>query len=1118
MWLSRYVSRAAALAIAFSAGMIYGQFGAGIEGTVKDSSGALIPNAAVELTNKETKQTRTTKTSSDGFYRFSGLAPGRYAVSAEARGFKKQQVEDFVVRAEQTQGLNFQLAPGEITETVTVEEALPALKTENADGGRVLSTREIQSLPQIGRDPYELLRLAPGVFGDGARNGAGNSVGLPNTTGPGGSNSSIFQTENQVPISSSGQRLSDNNFMIDGVSVNSLTWGGAAVITPNQDSVKEITVLSSPFSAEYGRNSGAQVLVVSKNGTNQLHGGGFLKYNSPSLNAYNRYGGVAAPPSRVQQLYRQFGADLGGPFVKNKLFWFYSYEGLRNNSTDFTTAFVETPQYREAVIAARPNSVTAKIFQAAGIEPRIFNVLNVGCPTAFGSNCQMVNGGLDIGSITGSRGQYTTTTGGGLDGIPDIEFVQLALPSRTHGDQHNGRVDYNLSSKDLLAVSMYFTFLDTLGADAAGRSRPMGDLSKKPVSSLGTLTYNRIISSTMINEARFNATRFSFNQVTASSGVNFGIPRVEVEGLPFDRIRFGAPRDEATPGLFAQNTFEFRDTVSKVLSNHAWKFGGEVRREQDNDNLVGGARPLYSFTGLFNLANDTPVFEAINVDPATGRPADAQRYFRTSIFGLFAQDDWKVTPNLTLNLGLRWEYFTPLRETRGRISNIAFGPNGLKDSRIVVSDELFNPDKKGFAPRFGFAYNPERFSRKLVIRGGFGIFYNRIPNVLFANTRGNPPFFARDNLCCGTAGDPFAKGQIQYVLGASSSPSSYPVNPALAVGLNPSTNAPNGTAVEIYGAQRNTPNPIVYLYSFDLQYELPRQLTATAAYNGSVGHHNVRLVNQNFLYPNNPAFFAVYIPQPDVNSEYNAMLLGLTRNFAQGLSLAVNYRWSRSIDTLSYGGPGAETNQTYPQDLRTERGPSDYDATHLVNLTSIYELPWFKAQHGWLGKILGGYQISGIYTFHSGFPWTPKIGQSVSTPGGPSLSPTRPTVYYGGVDYDFSNDAFIRPGGNFPLGGAAYFDTKDSGAPGVGRNVFRGPRFTSVDLAFVKRTSLPWLHLGEAAALELRASMYNAFNKLNLAPFRFFSPGTFADNNVFFGRADSALSGRVVELQAKFSF
>jgi hypothetical protein len=189
-----------------------------------------------------------------------------------------------------------------------------------------------------------------------------------------------------------------------------------------------------------------------------------------------------------------------------------------------------------------------------------------------------------------------------------------------------------------------------------------------------------------------------------------------------------------------------------------------------------------------------------------------------------------------------------------------------------------------------------------------------------------------------------------------------------------------------------------------------------------------------------------------------------------------------------------------------------------VNLTSIYELPWFKAQRGWLGKILGGYQISGIYTFHSGFPWTPKIGQSVSTPGGPSLSPTRPTVYYGGVDYDFSNDAFIRPGGNFPLGGAAYFDTKDSGAPGVGRNVFRGPRFTSVDLAFVKRTSLPWLHLGDAAALELRASMYNAFNKLNLAPFRFFSPGTFADNNVFFGRADSALSGRVVELQAKFSF
>jgi hypothetical protein len=1121
MRLARFFPRIvlSALLIAMVVGIAWAQFGAGIEGTVSDASGALIPKASVELVNNETKQTRTTTTSAEGFYRFSGLAPGRYTVTATAPGFKKQQMDNVSIRAEQTEGLNLQLATGDVTDTVTVTDtAGPDIKTENAEGGRVFSTRELQSLPQIGRDPYELVRLTPGIFGDGARNGAGNSVGLPNTTGPGGSNSSIYQTENQVPISSSGQRLSDNNFMIDGVSVNSLTWGGAAVITPNQDSVKELTVLSSPFSAEYGRNSGAQILVVSKNGTNSLHGGGFFKYNSPSLNAFNKYGGVSAPPTRVEQLYRQFGGNLGGPLIKNKLFWFFSYEGLRNNSTDFTTAFVETPQYRQAVIAARPDGVTAKIFQAAGIQPRIVNVLSVPCPSGFGANCQVVNGGLDIGSITGARRAYTGSTGGGLDGIPDIQFVKLALPGQTHGNQYNGRVDFNLTSKDMLAFSTYFTLLDTLGADSGGRSRPMGDLRKSPINSLGTLTYNRIISPTLLNEARFNATRFYFNQVTASSNVNFGIPRVEVEGLPFDRIRFGAPRDEATPGVFAQNTFEFRDTLSKVLGNHAFKFGGEVRKEQDNDNLVGGARPLYSFVGLFNLANDTPVFESINANPVTGQPADAQRYFRSSIYGLFAQDDWKVAPNLTLNFGLRWEYFTPLRETRGRISNIAFGSNGLQNSRIVVGDELYKPDRKNFAPRFGFAYNPDLFSKKLVIRGGFGIFYNRIPNVLFANTRGNPPFFARYGICCGFPDSPFANGQILYALGGSTAPNSYPVNPALAVGIDPTTNSPKGVGVEIYGAQNNTPNPVSYLYSFDFQYQLPGHMTALAAYNGSAGHHDIRLVNQNFLYPNNPAFFAVYIPQPDVNSEYNAMLLSLNRTFTQGFAFGLNYRWSRSIDTLSYGGPGGETNQTYPQNLKTERGPSDYDATHLVNLTSIYAFPWLKTQKGFWGMLLGGYEISSIYTFHTGFPWTPKIGQSVSTPGGPSLSPSRPTVYFGGVNYDFSNDAFIRPGGNFPGGGAKYFNITSSGPPGIGRNVFRGPRFTDVDFSFSKRTALPWLHLGETTGLELRANFYNAFNKLNLAPFRFFDQSTKADDSFNFGRAQSALAGRVVELQAKFTF
>ena len=257
------------------------QFRAGIQGTVTDSTGALVPDATVTLTNKETNAKQTTQSSGDGFYRISGLPPGRYSLLIEKTGFKKQSFENVVISAEDTQGIDVMLTTGEIAETVTVtEETAQAIQTENAIVSRTLTTREIRELPQVGRDPYELVRLTPGIFGDGARASNGQAVNLPNTTGPGGSNNSIFQTENQVQISANGQRLSSNNYMIDGVSVNSFNWGGAALVTPNQESIKEVSVLSATYSAEDGRNSGAHVKVVSQGGANDVHGSAFIKYIS----------------------------------------------------------------------------------------------------------------------------------------------------------------------------------------------------------------------------------------------------------------------------------------------------------------------------------------------------------------------------------------------------------------------------------------------------------------------------------------------------------------------------------------------------------------------------------------------------------------------------------------------------------------------------------------------------------------------------------------------------------------------------------------------------------------------------------------------------------------------
>ena len=1121
------------------------QFRAGLQGSVTDPAGAVVPGATVTLTNKETGRTQQTTTADEGFYRFSGLPPGTYSIVVEQTGFNRKTLENVVVRAEAVEGVNITLETAGVAAEVTVSDVLtPALETENANINRAISTEEVRGLPQFGRDPYELLRLTPGVFGQGARGAGGGAVELPNQVGPGGSDRSIFQTENQVPVTANGQRVSGNNFQIDGTSVNSLQWGGAAVVTPNQESVKEVRVIANNYSAEFGRNSGAQILTTSQNGTNEFHGSAVFKYNDPKLNAFNRYNGPNnAPRVRVENRFRQFAGSLGGPVYlprfgeggpayfsgKNRLFFFVSYEGLRNRSSAFGTGYVETAQYRQLVQQVRPNSVAAQVFRTSGIEPRVSSVIPVTCRDLFGTGnqpCQAINGTLDIGSPAGAVGQFTSPSGAGLDGIPDLQLVQYAIPATERGNQFNARIDYTRGN-DTFAVSTYITRRNDLRSDPSSRSRPVGDLISKPINTYASIIYNRVIGATTVNEARFNATRFAFNEITSSTITNFGIPRIEVEGYPTDRVRFGAPQGAATPGIFAQNTFEFRDTLRTIIGNHALSFGGEIRREQDNNNLAGNARPAYSFVGLFNLANDAPVFQFIAVDPVTGGRPQTQRYFRTGTYAGFAQDDWKVRPNLTVNLGLRYEYFSPLTEKEGRLFNLQLGSRGLADARMVQVERFYAPDRNNFAPRVAFAYSPNiggfgglLRENRAVLRGGFGIAYNRIANVIFSNSRNNPPLIADRGLCCASSPQDLQNLGIRFAVGPDRSPFGYPTAPNLAGGVDPRTNFIGGATVF---AAFDVPTPYVYSYSLELQNQLPFGLTSSLAYQGSTSHKLVRTVPQQFLFQFETGSFiqglgAIFVPRADVNANYNALVARLSKRLSSGFSFDTNYRFSKSIDTVS-GEFGAETNQTYPVDQREERGPSDFDVRHSFVASALYELPFFRHRRGALGALLGGFQINPIITANSGFPWTPRSGRGVNTPAG-FFGPLRPVGYLGGALQDTSNDAFIRPGGNFPGGGLRYFIPPPEGTtsfaqvrPGIGRNSFRGPRYFSTDLSLVKQTALPFLGIGERANLELRANFFNLFNQINLPAI----PEVFIDSPNF-GRATGGLAGRVAEFQARFSF
>jgi len=834
---------------------LWAQYGSSMEGTVTDQSGAAVAGATVTATNQATGVARDTQTNDSGFYRISGLPPGTYKVVAQASSFKEGTTADVVVAAEAVRGLNISLQPGGAQESITVTAIGDALQTENASVSGTLTAQEVTDLPEFGRDPYSLIRLTPGVFGDGSRQANGNSLAIPQQAGPGGSNSQIFQTENQVQAIADGQRVSANDYTLDGVSVNSLEWGGAAVVTPNEESVQEITVASNTYSAQDGRNSGAQVKVISKSGTNNFHGSALIKFNDKGLNAFNKFEGptnTATPPSeitceagtssqfkivaeqcpgRVDQRYRDYAGSVGGPIVKDKLFFFFSYEGVRlSNTTLVRSQTLETPQFEQYVVSHNPGSLAAKIFSTPGITPRISTI------DGHETDCCSFTPNYGLGRwYTAGAG----AVGNGPDGTPDWGTFDLAEPNRSSGNQYNGRVDY-ARGNDQFFVSTYIVRLNNYN----GGQRPIDDLSLLPHSYTGTIGWSRTLNATMLNELRANFTRWDFDQRQPVGATDFGIPQIQlfdfdIGGFPANADLLGIPQSSTTPGALAQNTYGLADTFSWVNRQHAWKFGVEARREQNNNDQPGTQRPLYQFRGLLNFANDACCFfESVGVNP-TGGPLNGQRYFRTSNYALFAQDDWKVRPNLTLNLGIRWEYFGPLTEANGTLSSFVVGSDWVMNgficgpaplaNRCRNGNQLYSSNYHDLAPRFGFAWSPNFGHDKLVFRGGFGIIFNRNADVVFDNVRQDTPFSAQASSCCffdpGPIVGPPPGSNILYALGASKQANSFPINPAFSHGVAPdgalcaSAGCATISPISVYGALPNEPNPYVYVFSYQAQLE-----------------------------------------------------------------------------------------------------------------------------------------------------------------------------------------------------------------------------------------------------------------------------------------------------------
>jgi hypothetical protein len=1171
--------------IGFLAPALHAQFSASLAGTVTDSSGAVIPNATVTLTNPANGTQRVTTANGNGYYNFSELGPGTYSVKVTAKGFEEQDFASVAVTAELPGSLNVTMTPGSATQTVTVNaNQAPLLQTADASVSSTITTADVTRLPAFGRDPYELLRTGVGITGDSARSGSGGAISLPNNTSQNQSNYGIFQTENQIQISASGQRVTSNTYEIDGVTVDSLLHGGSTIVTPSIESVGQITILAANYDASLGRSVGAHILTVTKAGTDEIHGSAFFQYDEPGLNAYQSYGGptstpgVFAPPTRDDLQQREWAASLGGPAIRHKLFWFGSYEAVKSTQQSFSEQYVPTPQWYSGLASARPSGLVASSVAKPSGEAVVRAVLPGAC-SAIQTVCAPAGTGFDIGSFGGTDGQYLPNvnvngtpatpnmfTGAGLDGIPDIEFAQIVTPSRFRGTQFHGRGDWYISPKDQVFAGFYTQKLDQNSLNATAGAAPDTAVPFRPFNSSATPVYIHTFGPNLINELRANYTRFADNQISDSKGqVNWGVPGLYAQNFNFGQVQFSTIAAPTTPYIAAENTYEIRDIVTKVMGGQSLRMGVVYRNEQDNDDDSGLARPNYAFQGFWDLANDAPIYEGISANPITGGVGNAQRYFRRKYFAGFVQDDWKLAPNMTVNLGLRYEYFGALTNKGFPINDMVLGTAGgeqLITSHLALTSQLYPSTTDAFSPKLGFAWQPPQLNNKMVVHAGFGMSFDNLDEEPISPAYENGPGYFNYGLCCGglQATDPNATGTgIVFEYGSSDSAFSYAPNSNLAVGVNPASGTPNaftppgGTPstpqVETYSILPGMRQPTLYNFSFDTEWQIPGQMALTVGYQGATGFHFLRLVDQNFLYNqsngtcatggpcmpgvNQSPFYASYVPTSDVHTNYNAMNAHLEKRLQHGINFSAVYTWSKSMDNASEEGPGFESNQTDPGNDAAEYGPSDFDVRQRFTFAGTWSLP-FPGQNGLVKDVLGGWQLNGVYSFHTGFPWTPVIGvpSVVITNGASTISPTRPTGYGPGSGAPANayagnacgNSNFVK-GGNFPDGGANYFVYGTPGPPGIGRNHFNGPCFQDTDISAAKQFNFS-VH-DHPALFRFQANTYNIFNHTNLQPISFgssealISDNTAAGthvNNPLFGLSPGSDNGRVIEFFGRFEF
>jgi len=1021
-------------------------FKATVVGQVTDSKGAAIAGATITIVEESTGRAQSATTAEDGNFTLLQLTPGRYDLRVEAPNFRPVMQTGIVLETGQIRRIHLALEPGEIKETVTITAEAPVINTDISSKGEVITPTQVQNLPLNGRDFTDLALLVPGIYRRPSEDDQGES------------------------LAAAGTRTDAANFILDGV-VNRSDRNASVGVNTSVDSIQEFKVETSSYSAQYGRTAGAQINVVSKSGSNSFHGSIFEYLRNNVFDANNFF---TAPGEDKKLIRNQFGGSLGGRIIRDRTFFFASYEGTRErrSQSEFNTA--PNSEWLRGDFRNVRGPGRDGIFGNADDTNRIvdpftkreFPTPNVIPQAMFHPVSQKILPFIPAANIPGTLDGYAAS---GLSRVQRNQFM-TKLDHRFSANNNFYARWARQSSEGFDPFPSARNFYPGFGRDTERRFDSLA------------FSDTHIFSPSFINEVRFGF----YDQNNKNLGQNrhedfnakLGIPGVSpgpaLQGWPAIRIdgfsEFGdRPND---PFIYDISNHQFFDMLSLVRGNHSIKIGVDIIRSNYVEADVRNVRGDFRFRGRnTNTSNSASSGFRSFADFLFGLPDSTQRQVGAEPadltgwqHALFIQDDWRVRSWLTLNLGLRYELQTPLNEANGRIAN--FIP---ELGRVVQSGypnfpkSLVETDKNNWGPHVGFAIRPFKDDRT-VIRGGAGIYHSMESfNPIRQQLAVTYPFVIRE----------------QYNRDSN--------NPGLLTFSNPFPQGRGGLQGldTPFGLQVNYSTPEFYQYNLTIEREIVRDLAFEIGYVGSLGRYLGRRYNPNQPMPIGlnpdgtvrtvrayPQFGDIQFQEQTANSNYNALQISLRRRAKAGLTMLASYTFSHSIDTASSTNNSTTGAQRFPQnvfDFAAERGLSDFHRKHQFTASFNYELPFGRGRaflsdaSGAVQALLGGWQMNGIVTLLSGRTFTPQFNA-------PDISQQRPDL----VGDPYSN---IPPGLFFNP--AAFARPRPTPSDpnffgNAGRNILIGPSFKNVDLSLFKN-----FRLTEGVRLQFRAEAFNAFNHPN---------------------------------------